>query len=316
MATEKRNLLKEIMNLAWSFVRKNGYSMSEALKVAWTNIKLRALLHKKVVEFYFKKTDGTLRQAFGTLMSGRIPETKGTKKTADVCAVIGIANARNVRSRLEEDDVRQMDTIDSMGRNQQVTFITESGLYDVIIRSDSEKAKPFRKWVTSEVLPSIRKHGAYMTQETLEKALTSPDFLIQLATNLKEEKQKRIEAEQKAELAEQTIKSNAPKVLFADAVSTSQRSCLVAELAKILQQNGVNIGQNRLFAWMRENGYLCSKGQYYNQPTQKAMDLGLFELKQTTINKPDGSILVSTTTKVTGKGQVYFVNKFLGKDAA
>lgn len=235
---------------------------------------------------------------------------------ADVCAVIGIANARNVRSRLEEDDVRQMDTIDSMGRNQQVTFITESGLYDVIIRSDSEKAKPFRKWVTSEVLPSIRRHGAYMTQETLEKALTSPDFLIQLATNLKEEKQKRIEAEQKAELAEQTIKSNAPKVLFADAVSTSQRSCLVAELAKILQQNGVNIGQNRLFAWMRENGYLCSKGQYYNQPTQKAMDLGLFELKQTTINKPDGSILVSTTTKVTGKGQVYFVNKFLGKDAA
>lgn len=112
------------------------------------------------------------------------------------------------------------------------------------------------------------------------------------------------------------LKSNAPKVLFADAVSTSQRSCLVAELAKILQQNGVNIGQNRLFAWMRENGYLCSKGQYYNQPTQKAMDLGLFELKQTTINKPDGSILVSTTTKVTGKGQVYFVNKFLGKDAA
>ena len=105
---------------------------------------------------------------------------------ADVCGVIGIANARNVRSRLEEDDVRQMDTIDSLGRNQQVTFITESGLYDVIIRSDSEKAKPFRKWVTSEVLPSIRKHGAYMTSDTLEKALTSPDFLIQLAINLKE----------------------------------------------------------------------------------------------------------------------------------
>ena len=234
---------------------------------------------------------------------------------ADVCSVIGIANARNVKSRLDLEDVCQMDTLTEGGK-QQVTFITESGLYDVIIRSDSEKAKPFRKWVTSEVLPSIRRHGAYMTQETLEKALTSPDFLIQLATNLKEEKQKRIEAEQKAELTEQTIKSNAPKVLFADAVSTSQRSCLVAELAKILQQNGVNIGQNRLFAWMRENGYLCSKGQYYNQPTQKAMDLGLFELKQTTINKPDGSILVSTTTKVTGKGQVYFVNKFLGKDAA
>ena len=228
---------------------------------------------------------------------------------ADVCRVIGITNARNVRSRLEEDDVRQMDTIDSLGRNQQVTFITESGLYDVIIRSDSEKAKPFRKWVTSEVLPSIRKHGAYMTSDTLEKALTSPDFLIQLAINLKEEKQKRIEAEQK-------IQKDAPKVLFADAVSTSHRSCLIAELAKILQQNGVNIGQNRLFSWMRENGYLCQKGDYYNQPTQKAMKLGLFELKKTTITKPDGSVLVTTTTKVTGKGQIYFVEKFLGKDAA
>lgn len=228
---------------------------------------------------------------------------------ADVCAVIGINNSRDVKNRLDKDDVGLIDTIDNLGRNQQVTFVTESGLYDTIIRSDSEKAKPFRKWVTSEVLPSIRKHGAYMTNETLEKALTSPDFLIQLATNLKEEKQKRIEAEQK-------IQKDAPKVLFADAVSTSQRSCLVAELAKILQQNGVNIGQNRLFTWMRENGYLCQKGQYYNQPTQKAMELGLFEIKQTTINKPDGSVLVKVTTKVTGKGQIYFVEKFLGKDAA
>lgn len=202
------------------------------------------------------------------------------------------------------------------GGTQEMKYGKESEVYRLTMKSKLPDAEKFQDWVCDEVLPSIRKHGAYMTQETLEKALTSPDFLIQLATNLKEEKQKRIEAEQKAELAEQTIKSNAPKVLFADAVSTSQRSCLVAELAKILQQNGVNIGQNRLFAWMRENGYLCSKGQYYNQPTQKAMDLGLFELKQTTINKPDGSILVSTTTKVTGKGQVYFVNKFLGKDAA
>lgn len=202
------------------------------------------------------------------------------------------------------------------GGVQEMKYGKESEVYRLTMKSKLPNAEKFQDWVCDEVLPSIRKHGAYMTQETLEKALTSPDFLIQLATNLKEEKQKRIEAEKKAEIAEQTIKSNAPKVLFADAVSTSQRSCLVAELAKILQQNGVNIGQNRLFAWMRENGYLCSKGQYYNQPTQKAMDLGLFELKQTTINKPDGSILVSTTTKVTGKGQVYFVNKFLGKDAA
>ena len=233
---------------------------------------------------------------------------------ADVCNVLGLRQG-DVRQRLSDGVVSTQPIIDSLGREQQANFVNEDGLYDAILDSRKPEAKQFRKWVTSEVLPSIRKHGAYMTQKTLEKALTSPDFLIQLATNLKEEQQKRIEAEKKAEVAEKQIGQDAPKVLFANAVATSQRSCLVAELAKILQQNGVNIGQNRLFAWMRENGYLCSKGQYYNQPTQKAMDLGLFELKQTTINKPDGSILVSTTTKVTGKGQVYFVDRFLRKVA-
>ena len=234
---------------------------------------------------------------------------------ADVCKILELGNPSQVKSRLDDGVISNEVIPDSLGRQQETTFVNEDGLYDVILDSRKPQARAFRKWITSEVLPSIRKHGAYMTQETLEKALTSPDFLIQLATNLKEEKQKRIEAEQKAELAEQTIKSNAPKVLFADAVSTSQRSCLVAELAKILQQNGINIGQNRLFAWMRKNGYLCSRGQYYNQPTQKAMELGLFELKHTTITKPDGTVLVTTTTKITGKGQVYFVNKFLGEAA-
>ena len=233
---------------------------------------------------------------------------------ADVAKALGYSNpAKAVIDHCKGVTVLETPTLSGI---QPIKYGKESEVYRLTMKSKLPNAEKFQDWVCDEVLPSIRKHGAYMTQETLEKALTSPDFLIRLATNLKEEKQKRIEAEQKAELAEQTIKSNAPKVLFADAVSTSQRSCLVAELAKILQQNGVNIGQNRLFTWMRENGYLCSKGQYYNQPTQKSMDLGLFELKQTTINKPDGSILVSTTTKVTGKGQVYFVNKFLGKDAA
>lgn len=233
---------------------------------------------------------------------------------ADVAKALGYSNpAKAVIDHCKGVTILETPTQSGI---QPIKYGKESEVYRLTMKSKLPNAEKFQDWVCDEVLPSIRKHGAYMTQETLEKALTSPDFLIRLATNLKEEKQKRIEAEQKAELAEQTIKSNAPKVLFADAVSTSQRSCLVAELAKILQQNGVNIGQNRLFTWMRENGYLCSKGQYYNQPTQKSMDLGLFELKQTTINKPDGSILVSTTTKVTGKGQVYFVNKFLGKDAA
>jgi len=178
------------------------------------------------------------------------------------------------------------------------------------MRSDKPQAEPFQDWVCGEVLPSIRKHGGYITtqqNDTPEEIMARA--LIVAQETLKRKEQRLIEAESK-------IQQDAPKVLFADAVSTSQRSCLIAELAKILQQNGVNIGQNRLFSWMRDNGYLCQKGQYYNQPTQKSMELGLFEIKQTTITKPDGTVLVTTTTKVTGKGQIYFVNKFLGKDAA
>ena len=231
---------------------------------------------------------------------------------ADVCRVLEIKNVSDCKSRLDQGGIVLTEGV-SKTTNQygvtteqkvMLTFVNEKNLYRVIMRSDKPQAEPFQDWVCGEVLPSIRKHGAYMTSNTLEKALTSPDFLIQLATNLKEEQQKRIEAEQK-------IRSDAPKVLFADAVSTSRRSCLIAELAKILQQNGIKIGQNRLFEWLRKNGYLCQKGQYYNQPSQKSMELGLFEIKQTTINKPDGSVLVSTTTKVTGKGQIYFVDKFL-----
>ena len=230
---------------------------------------------------------------------------------ADICKVLEL-QVTPTKNRLKQDGVSLIKGV-SKTTNQygvtteqevMLTFINEQNLYKVIMRSDKQQAEPFQDWVCGEVLPSIRKHGAYMTNDTLEKALTSPDFLIQLATNLKEEQQKRIEAEQK-------IRSDAPKVLFADAVSTSRRSCLIAELAKILQQNGIKIGQNRLFEWLRKNGYLCQKGQYYNQPSQKSMELGLFEIKQTTINKPDGSVLVSTTTKVTGKGQIYFVDKFL-----
>lgn len=229
----------------------------------------------------------------------------------DICKVLEL-QVTPTKNRLKQDGVSLIKGV-SKTTNQYgitteqevtLTFINEQNLYKVIMRSDKPQAEPFQDWVCGEVLPSIRKHGAYMTNDTLEKALTSPDFLIQLATNLKEEQQKRIEAEQK-------IRSDAPKVLFADAVSTSRRSCLIAELAKILQQNGIKIGQNRLFEWLRKNGYLCQKGQYYNQPSQKSMELGLFEIKQTTINKPDGSVLVSTTTKVTGKGQIYFVDKFL-----
>lgn len=196
------------------------------------------------------------------------------------------------------------------GGVQDIKYGKESEVYRLTMKSKLPDAEKFQDWVCEEVLPSIRKHGGYITaqqNDTPEEIMARA--LIVAQETLKRKEQRLIEAESK-------IQQDAPKVLFADAISTSQRSCLIAELAKILQQNGVNIGQNRLFSWMRDNGYLCQKGQYYNQPTQKSMELGLFEIKQTTITKPDGTVLVTTTTKVTGKGQIYFVNKFLGKDAA
>lgn len=245
---------------------------------------------------------------------------------ADVCKAIGLTNPSSVKARIDKEDVQLID-LHALKQNEGIitgnstaNFITESGFYDVLLYSDAPQVKPFRKWVTSEVLPSIRKNGGYIAtkqDDTPEEIMARALTIAQATLAKREERIKQLEMDNQRQQVlikqkDEEAKENAPKVLFANAVSTSHRSCLVAELAKILQQNGVNIGQNRLFAWMRENGYLCSKGQYYNQPTQKAMELGLFELKQTSITKPDGTVLVTTTTKVTGKGQVYFVNKFLG----
>src|SRR5690625_1300197 len=222
----------------------------------------------------------------------------------DVCNILGIGHVATVRKRLEDDVVSNYPIKDRLGRTQQATFVNEDGLYDVILDSRKPEAKKFRKWITSEVIPSIRKHGAYMTPEKIEKVLLSPDTLIKLATNLKEEQKKRKQAER-------TIKKQKPKVLFADAVETSRSSVLVGELAKLIKQNGYNIGQNRLFKWLRDNGYLMKRGQSRNLPTQKSMDLELFEVKKRTINNPDGSIRTTSTPMVTGKGQVYFIDKFL-----
>ena len=224
----------------------------------------------------------------------------------DICRVLDL-QVTPTKNRLKQDGVSLIKVIDSLGREQEATFINEQNLYKVIMRSDKPQAEPFQDWVCGEVLPSIRKTGAYSVQpKTPQTYLEALKSLVAA-----EEEKERLQLEVKKR--DEQIAEDAPRVLFSKAVETAKRSCLVAELAKILQQNGVNIGQNRLFAWMRGNGYLCSKGQYYNQPTQKAMELGLFELKQTAINKPDGSVLVSTTTKVTGNGQVYFVNKFLNR---
>ncbi|WP_206425387.1 phage antirepressor KilAC domain-containing protein [Clostridium perfringens] len=189
--------------------------------------------------------------------------------------------------------------------NTGENFLTESGVYKLIFKSKKKEAEKFQDWVTDDVLPSIRKHGAYMTDNTLEKALTSPDFLIQLATNLKEEQEKR-------RLLEEEKERNAPKVIFAEAVSASESSILIRELAKLLKQNGVDTGEKRLFAWLRDKGYLVkAKSSDYNLPTQKAMRLGLFEIKETSITRSNGMISITRTPKVTGKGQVYIINKLL-----
>lgn len=226
---------------------------------------------------------------------------------ADVCKILGL-RVDAVQSRLTDAPIR-IGVTDSIGREQQMNFVNEKNLYKVIMRSDKPQAEPFQDWVCGEVLPSIRKHGAYMTNDTLEKALASPDFLIQLATNLKEEQQKRIEAERK-------VTEAAPAVAFTKAVQSANSSCLIGELAKLIAQNGYSIGEKRLFAWMRDNGYLGKHGERYNIPNQQYVEQGLFELKKGVRSGDNGVLHTTITPKVTGKGQVYFVNKFLGNKEA
>lgn len=196
--------------------------------------------------------------------------------------------------------------LETAGGIQQARFIAEGDVYRLIASSKLPSAVRFEHWLFDEVVPTIRKHGAYMSEQTIEQALTSPDFLIKLATQLKSEQEARKQAEEKLEQAK-------PKLLFADAVETSNKSILVGVLATILRANGVQIGQKRLFQALRENGFLCSTGSRYNLPTQKSVELGLFEVKETTVVHADGHKTINLTPKVTGKGQVYFVNYFLKK---
>ena len=226
----------------------------------------------------------------------------------DVAEALGYKEpSKAAREKVDPDD-RGMSKIDTPSGAQEMTIINESGLYSLVLSSKLPGAKQFKRWVTSEVLPSIRKHGAYMTEETLKKALTTPDFIIDLATALKEEQSKRRELEAARE-------ADRPKVLFAEAVSASSSSILVGDMAKILRQNGVEIGQVRLFQWLRDKGYLIrQKGTSWNMPTQRSMEMGLFEIKETTISHADGHISAKPTPKVTGKGQQYFISKFLEKE--
>lgn len=222
----------------------------------------------------------------------------------DVAEVLGYKKPENaVANHVDEED-KTTTLIQGTGSNykSKTVIVNESGLYSLILSSKLPTAKKFKHWVTSEVLPAIRKHGAYMTDEKAFDVVNNKsglaDLLQQAADQLK---QKDIQI---AELK--------PKALFADSVATSNSTILVGELAKILRGNGIEIGQNRLFDWLRKNGYLISKkGSSYNLPTQKSMNLGLFKIKETTINHSNGSVSISKTAKVTGKGQQYFINKFL-----
>lgn len=224
---------------------------------------------------------------------------------SDVCKALELTQPSKVKERLSEKGVNTIPTL-TAGGTQSLLYINESNLYKTIFQSRKDNAEKFTDWVTSEVLPSIRKHGVYAVDELLN----DPELAIKAFTALKEEREKN-----KALQADNDRMR--PKEIFADAVSASHTSILIGDLAKLLKQNGVEIGQKRLFAWLRENGYLIKRnGADWNMPTQKSMELGLFEVKESTTNNPDGSVRINRTTKVTGKGQQYFINKFLGGEIA
>ena len=253
----------------------------------------------KKLEIFQNKSFGRIR----TLAINNEPWFVGK----DVAEILGYAKPENAIANHVDEEDKTSTLIQGSGSNykSKAIIINESGLYSLVLSSKLPSAKEFKRWITHEVIPAIRKHGAYMTEDTLEKALTSPDFLIQLATQLKEEKEKRLAAEKQ-------IQMDRPKTIFADAVSASHTSILVGEMAKILRGNGVEIGQKRFFDWLRENGYLIRrKGTDYNMPTQRAMELGLFEIKEGSYVNGSGVNIITKTPKITGKGQQYFVNKFL-----
>lgn len=219
----------------------------------------------------------------------------------DVAAALGYSNPRDAISKHVDDEDKGVAKCDTLGGNQNMTIINESGLYSLILSSRLPTAKKFKHWVTSEVLPSIRKTGGYISgQENMsDSELMAKALLV---------------AQRQINQRDARIAEMQPKALFADSVAASKTSILIGELAKILKQNGVeNMGQNRLFEWLRSNGYLIRrKGTDYNMPTQRAMELKLFEIKETVVSHADGHQTINKTPKITGKGQQYFINAFLG----
>ena len=221
---------------------------------------------------------------------------------ADVCRALDIGNSSDAISRLDDDE-KGVASTDTLGGEQSIRIINEPGLYSLVLGSRKPEAKLFKRWITHEVIPDIRRHGMYANDAALENLLSDPDSMITVLERYKAEWQHRQALEAKVE-------QDAPKVLFADTVESSEQSILVGVLAKMLRQKGIEIGQNRLFELLRRDGYLCSTEGRWNMPTQRAMEMQLLEVRERSINNPDGSVRLTLTTMVTGKGQVYFVNKY------
>lgn len=222
----------------------------------------------------------------------------------DAADILGYQNgSRDVNRHVEEDD-RRKEMIFDGNQNKETIVINESGLYSLVFGSHLPSAKEFKHWVTHDVLPTIRKHGAYATPDTLDKMIASPEFGIRLLTELKNEQEKNGKLSAELDAAQ-------PSIVFAKAVSASDTSILIGGLAKLIKQNGIDIGQKRLFQWMRDKGYLIKAGNDKNIPTQRSMEMGLFEVKEGSYVDGDGVNRTTRTTKVTGKGQIYFINKFM-----
>ena len=218
---------------------------------------------------------------------------------ADICRVLEISNPSMAIDRLDDDERAKF----NLGRQGMGYAINKPGLYALVLGSRKPEAKAFKRWITHEVLPAIEKHGMYATPEMAEKILQDPDFLIKTLQELKKERSARVAAEEQ-------IRLDAPKVLFADCVSQADTDILVGELAKLLKQNGMDIGQNRLYEKLRAEGFIMKNSTI---PTQRAMEMGLFRVIERSIMQPNGTTRITQTTKVTGKGQQYFVNRYIGR---
>lgn len=222
----------------------------------------------------------------------------------DVCDVLGLENSRKATAELDSDEKNTVTISDGIAGNPNKTIISEPGLYCLVMKSRKPEAKEFKRWVTHEVLPQIRKTGGYIPTTDADDDMTILAKAVMIGQRTMEEQKRRIAAQ------ESHIKELEPKARFADAVAASDGTCLIGELAKMLRQNGLDIGQNRLFEILRQDGYLGKTGSNRNVPTQKAMDLGLFRIKETAITHSDGHVTINRTAKVTGKGQTYFISRY------